>query len=442
VPQVIPPPLRPLGRVLRNEDGFGLIETMIAMTMFAIVSAPLVGILLASVAQQKTSHERTLAAQTAQSAIESVRSLPYDSVGIQNGNPSGSVSAAMPASQLGIQGLDATVTTKISYMDDAPATSYRTRADYKKVVVTVVRNSDLRQLAQDVTYVAPPGAGAYAGQSQGIVLAQVIDYALNVPIVGATVTVSAGPSPTRNDLTDPSGSTVFPSLLPTTVSANHYDVTAAASGYVTLRDDLPPATAARTSLVAGQTFTTVLRMYKPCTITIVPKNPDGSLYTGAGTATVSSSRGTQTYSFTGGQFDVTSVAGEQVVPSVSYSARILAANGTNSAPTTAVVPNQYPTDLTKSFPLTLGGTAGAMPVLTVKVVNASNVVQANATVTVSGGPGSNILLTGTTNASGLAVFSVPSNSSPGYTTTATLGALTGTATGAVTATTTRTVTIR
>jgi hypothetical protein len=28
---------------------------------------------------------------------------------------------------------------KVSYMDDAPATSYRTRADYKKVAVTVVR---------------------------------------------------------------------------------------------------------------------------------------------------------------------------------------------------------------------------------------------------------------------------------------------------------------
>jgi hypothetical protein len=412
------------------------------MTLFAIVSAPLVGVLLASVASQKSSHERTLAAQTAQSAIESVRSLPYDSVGVANGNPAGTVAAAMPASQLGIDGLDATVTTKISYMDDAPATSYRTRADYKKVVVTVVRNSDLRPLAQDVTYVAPPGAGAYAGQSQGIILAQVIDSALNTPIVGATVTVSAGPSPARTDVADAAGSTVFPSLLPTTVSLNHYDVTTAMTGYVPLRDDLPPGTAARTSIVAGQTFNTVLRMYKPCSITILPKNPDGTTYTGSGTATLSSSRGAQSYAFTGGTLTVTSIAGEQVVPNISYTARILAANGTYSTPVTAVAPNAYPTDLTKTYALTLGGTAGAMPTLTVKVVNASGVVQANATVTVSGGPGSNILLTGTTNASGLAVFGVPSNSSPGYTTAATLGTLTGTASGAVTATTTRTVTIR
>ena len=419
-----------------------MIETVMAMAMFAVVSAPLVGVLLASIAQQGASHERTLAAQTAQSAIESVRALPYDSVGVSNGNPAGSIAPTMPASQLGIQGLDATVTTKISYMDDAPVTSYRTRADYKKVVVTVVRNTDARTLAQDVTYVAPPGAGAYAGQSQGIVLAQIIDFVLNTPLVNATVTVSGGPSPTRNDLTDAAGSSVFPSLLPTNVTLNHYDVTPAFPGYVTLRDDLPPSTASRTALVAGQTFNTVIRMYKAATIYVVAKNPDGSLYTGTASATIGSSRGTQTFSFTGGQLTVQNLAGEAVVPNVQYTARVLASNGMYSTATTALVPNAYPTDLTKTFTLTLGGTAAAMPALTVKVVNASGVVQANAAVTVSGGPGSNILLTGTTNASGLAVFSVPSNSAPGYTTSATLGALTGTATGAVTATTTRTVTIR
>jgi hypothetical protein len=183
-------------------------------------------------------------------------------------------------------------------------------------------------------------------------------------------------------------------------------------------------------------------MYKPATIYVVAKNPDGSPYTGTGTATIGSSRGTQTVALSGGQLTVQNLAGEQVVPNVQYTVRILAANGMYSTPTTALVPNAYPTDLTKTFISTLTGTAVAMPALTVKVVNASGVVQANAAVTVSGGPGSNILLAGTTDASGLAVFNVPSNSAPGYTTAATLGALTGTATGAVTATTTRTVTIR
>lgn len=423
------------------EDGFGLVEMVMSTTLFLIISAPLIGVLLASVAQQKLAKERTLAAQTAQSAIETIRAMPYSSVGTTNGNPAGTVQPTQAASSFGIAGLDATVTTRISFMDDAPSTSYRTRADYKRVTVTVVRNGDSKPLTQDVTFVAPPGGGAYAGQSEGIVLAQVIDVALNTPIPGANVLLSGGPTPQRNDTTDANGSVVFPSLLPTTPVADHYDVTVSAPGYTTMREDTPPGSAARSAMVGGQTFQTVIRVYKGSTIYVTAKNPDGSLYTGAATATISSTRGTQSFSFSGGQLTVQTLAGEPVVPNVSYTAQVLAANGAYSTATTQTVPTSYPTDLTKTFTLTLGAPT-TMVALTVHVVNASSVKQSGAAVTVSGGPGSNILLTGTTNTNGDAVFSVPSNSSPGYTTAATLGALTGTASGAVTATTTRSVTIR
>lgn len=414
-----------------------------AMSMFAVVSAPLAGVMLASVAQQQRAHQRTLAGEAAQTAIEQIRSLPYDSIGVVNGNPAGTVAQAMPASSLGVQGLDATVLTRISYMDDAPATSYRTRADYKRVVVTVVRNGDQKTLTQQATYVAPPGAGAYAGQSQGIVIAQIIDYALNTPIVGATVTVNGGPSPLRNDVTDAAGQAVFPSLLPTSVAPqDHYDVTAAASGYTILKDDLPPSATARTSLVAGQTFQTVIRAYKACTVTVNVANTGGAPYTGTGTITLSSSRGTDSYAYTGVPLTITSIAGEPIVPNLSYSARFLASNGSMAPPVSAVVPNAYPTDLTKIFTTTINTAPVTMVPLTVKVVNASGVAQTGATVTVSGGPSSNVLLSGVTGAGGTVVFNVPSNSSPGYTTAAKLTTLTGTASGAVTAATTRTVTIR
>ena len=417
---------------------------LMATTLFLCVSAPLVGVLLASVAQQKLSRQRTLAAQAAQTAIESIRSLPYNSVGTQNGNPAGTVASSMPATQLGIPGLDATVTTRISFMDDAPSTSYRTRADYKRVVVTVVNNADSRRLTQDVTYVAPPGGGTFAGQNEGIVLAQVIDGALNTPIVGAGVTLSGGPTPARTDTTDPSGSVVFPALLPTSPALDHYDVTALATGYATMREDTPPGSAARTAIVGGQTFQTIIRLYKPSTVTVVPRNADGTAYMGQATATISSSRGTQSFPFTGGTFTLAppqTLAGEQIVPNVQYTVRLVAANGAVATPLVQTVPNSYPTDLTKTFVVTLGAPA-TMYALTVKVVNASGVKVPGAAVTISGGPGSNVLLSATADATGTAVFSVPSNASPGYTSTATSGALTGTATGAITAATTRTVTIR
>lgn len=429
-------------RFTSAEDGFGLIELLMSMTIFAVVSAPLAGVLLASVSEQKLSKERTLAAQTAQTAIETIRALPYSSVGLQNGNPTGTLLPTQAASTFGIDGLDATVTTRVSYMDDAPATAYRTRADYKRVVVTVVRNSDQRRLTQAATYIAPPGGGAYAGQNEGIVLAQVIDAVQNAPIVGANVTLAGGPSPTRNDTTDVAGNVVFPSLLPTTGALPAYALTVAAPPYVTLREDTPPANTARSSIVGGQTFQTVLRVYRPSTVTILAWNANGTPYTGSATATVSSSRGSQSFSVSGGTLNVTSIAGELVVPNVQYTARILASNGMYSTPTTALVPNAYPTDNTKTFTLTLGGATAPMISLTVRVLNSSGARVAGATVTVTGGPGSNVALTGTSDSSGNAVFSVPSNSSPGYTTTATSGTLTGTASGAVTATTTRSVTVR
>lgn len=430
------------------EEGFGLIEMLMATTLFLCVSAPLVGVLLASVAQQKLSKERTLAAQAAQTAIESIRALPYNSVGTQNGNPAGTVTATQQASQFGISGLDATVTTRISFMDDRPLTSYQTRADYKRVVVTVVRNADSRRLTQDVTYVAPPGGGTYAGQNEGIVLAQVIDAALNTPVAGAAVALSGGPTPARTDTTDTSGSVVFPALLPTTASLNHYDVTVPPNnGYVTMREDAPPGSTARTTIVGGQTFQTIIRVYKPSTIFVVPRNADGTAYTGQATVTISSSRGTQSFPFSFNTVPFTlappqTLAGEPIVPNVQYTARVLAANGATTTPVTALVPTAYPTDLTKTFIVTLGAPA-TQKVLTVQVVNAAGSKVGGATVTVSGGPGSSVLLTGTADGTGTIVFNVPSNSTPGYTAAAASGALTGAIpTFGVTTATTKTVTVR
>jgi prepilin-type N-terminal cleavage/methylation domain-containing protein len=426
----------------RAEEGFGLIEMMMAMAIFAVVSAPLAGVMLASISSQKLSKERTLAAQAAQSAIEGIRALPYTDVGTLNGNPSGTVVASQAAGALGVAGLDATVTTRISYMDDAPATSYRTRADYKRVVVTVTRNADQRRLTQAATYVAPPGGGQYAGQNEGIALVQVIDGVANTPIANANVAISGGPSPARNDTTDASGSVVFPALLPTNATYPSYSLAVTANGYTTMREDAPPANTAQSSIVGGQTFQTVIRVYKASTITIVAQNANGTPYTGSATATVGSARGSQSFAFSGGTLNVTSIAGELVVPNVQYTARILASNGMLSAPTTALVPTQYPTTNTKTFTLALGGSATTMVGLTVRVVNAAGQRVSGAAVTVSGGPGSNVLLSGTSDTSGNAVFSVPSNASPGYTAAATSGALTGSAAGGVTSNTTRTVTVR
>ena len=79
---------------------------------------------------------------------------------------------------------------------------------------------------------------------------------------------------------------------------------------------------------------------------------------------------------------MTSIAGEAVVPNVQYTVRILASNGmysTHDDRARAERLSDRPDEDVHSRPYR---DAGAMPVLTVKVVNASGVVQPNAAVTV------------------------------------------------------------
>jgi hypothetical protein len=409
------------------------------MTVFLVISSPLMAVVMASAATQRVARERTLAQQQAMAQIEQIRALPYDSVGTTNGNPPGLVS---PTRSFVAGGLVANVTTQVSYVADRVPTAYDTGADYKKVVVSVVRNRDSRVLTREVTYVAPPGSAQYSGMTNAIVRATVIDLALATPLVNAQVTLGTGPSATRNDLTDASGMAVFPALTPnpTTGTQAYYDLSVTAAGYTTLRDDLSPSTAAHAQIAPGQTFSTSIRVYKPATINVALNGPTGAPYTGPATITIGSPRAVQTFSITGGSLTVTQLGGEPVVPSLRYTVSASTSTGNFSAPVSATVPNAYPTDLTSSFPLALGSTAYTTRSVTWHIVNASGAAVPNARVEVTGGPFP-VYLGGTTDSVGNVTVAIPLGS--GYTVSASAPGVTGTWTGSITSSTpTTTVTVR
>ena len=293
------------------------------------------------------------------------------------------------------------MTTEITYVNDPVSPDYATYADYKKVVLTITRNRDSRQLAREVTYVAPPvGTG-----NARIIKVQVVDYALRTAVEGASVALATGPSAPRTDRTDPAGWVLFPDLIPNPASGPQafYDITVGASGYTTLRDDLPPATQAHTRIVAGQTFTTVLQVYRPATIYLQVRNSSGTPYAGTAPVTVSSSRGTQTFNVNGGAATVTQVAGEPVVPGLQYTVTT-AAGGQFAGVANQTVPNNYPVDLTSTFTLTLQAYSTRVLTVQVRRTNGSSVSGAN--VVVRAGPVP-VYLAGTTTSSGRAVFTVP-----------------------------------
>ena len=181
-----------------------MIETVMALTLFLIVGAALVGMLTSATAAGTLARQRTVAQQAALNQIESIRSMSYDSIGLVNGNPPGTVAAT---TSINTGGLIATATTTISYVNDPGPLSYTSHANYKKVVVTVVRTRDSRQLAQEATYVAPP---IKASESNAVINAQVVDYGNNTAVPNVPVALSTGPSAPRNDTTDASGSGMGP----------------------------------------------------------------------------------------------------------------------------------------------------------------------------------------------------------------------------------------
>lgn len=408
-----------------QDDGFLLMELVVAMALFLIVAVGFATLVSSGTISQRLSRHRTLAQEAAMTQIEAIRTLPYNSVGTVGGNPSGTIAASTTVSQSGI---NAIMTTQVSYVDDRAPTAYRTYADYKRVVVTVVRGSDSRRLAQDVTYIPPPGKGAWAGSTQGVIAAQIIDAGLNQPVAGATVVLATGPSAPRNDVTDANGTVTFPDLTPNPGSGaqSYYDLSVTAPGYYALKDDLSPSTAAHLRVAAAQAYSTVLRIYKPATINVTLHLSSGGLFSPSATIDISSPRGSQSFAITGGSLTIDTVAGEPLVPNLPYTVAARFAGSESAQPITQTVPLNYPGNLTSTFDLTVDQ---APVLLTVTLKKPSGtLIPAGATVVLTGGPLS-VNLTRTSTSSGTATFNVVPGA--GYSLNVTAPAGTGSWTGSV-----------
>lgn len=403
-------------RRLRRDGGFTLIETVVALVVLEIVGMSAVGLITASLTVEGGSKQRVLAEQIAASQIESIRQLPYTSVGTVNGNPGGTVAATIP---IATGALKATETTSIRWVTDAAAGAFASKADYKRVTVTITRSSDGQILTQQTTYVGPANQASYGGANQAIAQVSVSDMGTNTVMPNVPVSLSTGPSAPLGDITDATGTVVFPSLTPNPASGGqqYYDLAITPpAGYMALADDVSPAAVAHTKLTAGQTFATGLRVYRPSTVGFTIVNAAGGAFPGSATVTMSSTLNPITTSISGGTGSLATV------PPASFTVSAATTNsgtgwatGVTSNSVVQTVPVSYPSNLTGAFTLTL-------PYLLVTVKsNASGSCQVvpNATVLVTGGPGS-VSMTVTANASGQAGFVVRSGGS--YSIKATSGA--------------------
>lgn len=235
-----------------GESGFTLVELTVAMVIISIVVVAFFGLFISLVRSTIIAKRRAVALTLATNQMEYLKSLPYDSLAIQGGSII--ATSYIPAtSTKTLNGVKYTVTTSISYVDDAydGCASYPSQAlkqqycrnypppsgapsvdtnpaDYKVANVSVTDSSGARLASVDTQVSARVSETA---STTGALFVTVIDPS-GTPISGATVSVvnnTTTPHVSVSDSTDSNGVSIFYGLPPD--SGTDYVITATKSGY-------------------------------------------------------------------------------------------------------------------------------------------------------------------------------------------------------------------
>jgi prepilin-type N-terminal cleavage/methylation domain-containing protein len=231
-----------------DERGFTIIELTVALGLLAIVGAAIAGVFWSSIRTAGTSNHRTDGASIASREIESMRSVPYTSVGFyadQTGYTStfegldtvtlGATTPSIPAqiqpqtpdpaanagfapdpdpsnaSYINLGGINFSVTRAIVWVNAADASTTYTQA-YKRLTVTVTWHDTVgTHTARQDSLLYPGGQGPYAGakgaSSATTVAPTTVALVPTTPVLAAAVVPADPTGRTEIDLswTQPTG---------------------------------------------------------------------------------------------------------------------------------------------------------------------------------------------------------------------------------------------
>ncbi|HWB21715.1 MAG TPA: hypothetical protein VG652_02375 [Gaiellaceae bacterium] len=371
-----PAALRRFRYRLDEEQGFTIIELLMASVLLLIAGAPITALLLTSSELGSKSLLRSSADELAAAKIELVRGMPYDNVGFPGGNPSGTIASTNQLfyGPTTLNGQTVAISYQISYIDDHGAKT-QTYADYKRVVVTITGNGNV--LATKTTNIAALTGAAGGGSEYVTIRRLVVDMAAgSPPVANAPVSIANGPSAPRAGTTSSAGTVIFPELAVNPTTSNFYDVTASPAGYSTYPGDLPysgtgsPAVSLeqvnhltgnddlQTIHVYKNGIASTVNVYKSDGVTPFPATT--TVYMGAGlagntgTATVGSPTSTTINQLQlGNRYVSPAITTIQTFPgNYTFAGESgTAASMTYAAPQSVAVPNNYPVDLTKTVNL-------------------------------------------------------------------------------------------
>jgi len=244
-----------------NEAGYTLVELMVTIAVLAVLSLGTFDLLISLLHSAVVSQRQAVASTLATNQMEYLKSLPYDNLAVAGG-PIISTTTIPATLTKKVNGDTYTITTNISYVDDAydGCGSYPTQAlkqkycrnypppsgapatdtnpaDYKDVNVSVTDKSG-SDLASVDTQIA--ALVAETASNTGALFVNVVDNS-GTPITGATVNVtnsSVSPAVNVTDTTDENGIVIFYDLPPSTTNYK-YQINASDSGYSSLSTIVP-----------------------------------------------------------------------------------------------------------------------------------------------------------------------------------------------------------
>jgi len=215
-----------------RQKGITLIEVVVCVAIFAILSISVYGIFTSIVNGIAYYRDKTTVSYLANQYLEIMRNMPYSQIGTIEGNPHGTLADLPNSINLNIGGISYQIYYAISYVDDSadgtallgtdPAPN-----DYKqvKLYITNVKNGVTSNF---LTNVSPKGLEGLA--SGGALAIQVFD-AVGQPVSGATIHITNTSITPHINLTrtaDANGEWIEVGLPD---SANSYNISATKSGY-------------------------------------------------------------------------------------------------------------------------------------------------------------------------------------------------------------------
>lgn len=220
--------------IKNRNDGFTLIETLIAIVIFGIVAGGIYFAYSNVLDIFSASYLNLAALETINNELEIIRNMPYIDVGVQGGSPSGVLVAEK---NINFSNVPFLVKTFVRNVDDpfdgtqGGNPNDTAPADYKLVEIEIDCPSCPRFTpTKSSTTVAPPGLETVT--DKGTLVIKVFD-ASGQPISGANVSVVnnlVSPIININDLTDSTGTL---SLVDIATSSGGYAITITKTGYST-----------------------------------------------------------------------------------------------------------------------------------------------------------------------------------------------------------------